>query len=255
MTWAERIEHVHSLHDDTYFADHLPRVIAQRQAAASTGAWGAADRLGSMIAGLIPIRHSAELRQLFSSLQTVVPGAVAAYLRKSEGDHDISTMIFEMTDATNAFECIGFEVPQAVLESFRPYLTRVMDEPDIIKDRWSKGLVALALDERWVWAPIAGYLPDQPVPFVPGQQFGPNMQGLIAYLGGARLAGASFADVEPAWRSFMAMANSLFAIRHTNYNIILWVARIVFHHIGGRPLGTVADLLHDDIQRCVAEGV
>jgi hypothetical protein len=160
-----------------------------------------------------------------------------------------------MSDATNAFELIGFDVPPSVLESFRPYLPAIQDFRDKIRWRWTKGFTALALNERLVWAPVAGYLPDQPIPFTPGETFEFNVQGLLAHLGAACLAGASFEDVAPAWRSFMMCVDSLINTHQIEYVLVLWVARFVYHHIGQHPLGTVGELLHAEIQRCIADGL
>lgn len=79
------------------------------------------------------------------------------------------------------------------------------------------------------------------------------MQGLLAHLGAARLAGARFEDVEPAWRSFMESADPLIDAHQIDYVLITWVARIVYHHIGRQPLGSVGDLLYAEIQWCIAE--
>jgi hypothetical protein len=53
----------------------------------------------------------------------------------------------------------------------------------------------------------------------------------------------------------MMCADRLINTQQIEYELILWVARIVLHHIAGEPLGSVADLLHTVIQNCVAAGI
>jgi hypothetical protein len=256
MTWSERIAHINDFFDPDYLAEGVPRFVAQRLAAHQAGTWGAADQVGYLAAQLLLTRGPAFARETFAPIRHVLPQAVAAYLAECDLDAgDLAMMILDMSDATNAFELIGFDVPPSVLESFRPYLPAVKEFREYPEWRWRKGFTALALDERLVWAPIAGYLPERPIPFTPGETFEFNVQGLLAHLGAARLAGARFEDVAPAWRSFMACADSLINTHQIEYVLVLWVARIVYHHIGQHPPGIVGDLLHAEIQRCIAEGV
>jgi hypothetical protein len=60
--------------------------------------------------------------------------------------------------------------------------------------------------------------------------------------------------VLPAWHQFMGLAVTLKKVRQINEQVILWVARIVFHHIGKQPLGTVGDRVFEEINRLVAGG-
>jgi hypothetical protein len=257
MTWAERIAHTNARYERrNWFSGHIPEVVAQRLEAHRRGSWGAADRVGILTAEMLFIRGPQFVRETFAPIRHVIPQAVAAYLAECDlAAGALSTMIMEMSDATNAFEIIGFEVPPSVLESFRRNLPGIEELREYPEWRWGKGFTALALNERLVWAPIAGYLPDQPIPFVPRATFEFNVQGLLAHLGAARLTGARFEDVEPAWRSFMEAADSLIEARQIEYVLVLWVARIVYHHIGQQSLGSVGDLLYAEIQRCVAAGL
>jgi hypothetical protein len=256
MTWSERLAHMVSFQTGNYFTHHVPHFVAQRLDAHTRGSWGAADRVGRMSAELLFTHGPAFVRETFAPIRHVLPQAVAGYLAECDpAAGALSPMIMEMSDTTNAFELIGFDVPPSVLESFRPYLPRIEELRDYPQWRWGKGCTALALNERLVWAPIAGYRPDQPIPFVPRETFEFNVQGLLAHLGAARLAGARFEDVEPAWHSFMESADSLLDAHQIDYVIVLWVARIVYHHIGQQSLGSVGDLLYAEIQRCVAAGL
>jgi len=254
MTWSERIAHIASFQTGDYFTDHIPQVIAKRLAAHARGSWFAADRVGYLTAELFFTHGPAFVREIFAPIRHVVPQAVAAYLAERDPDAgSLSPTIQDMSDATNAFEIIGFDVPPSVLESFRPYLSAIM----FTRDRWywTKGFTALALNERLVWAPVAGYPPDQPIPFKRGEKFEFNVQGLLAHLGAALLVGARFEDVATAWGSFLVCADMLINAHRIEYVLVLWIARIVYHHIGGQPLVSVGDLLYADIQRCIAADV
>jgi hypothetical protein len=257
MTWSERLDHIRDFYQSTnWLADDLPGFIAQRLAAHGDG-WHAAAGIGAKVAKLLFLHGPALVREKLAPIGHVVPAAVADFLRRNcaNPNAEVSSGIFEMVNATNGYEIIGFDVPPNVLASFRPHLARIIEERESPYWRWTKGALALALDERAVWGPIAGFLPGKRVPFQAGQTFGPNVQGLLAHLGGARLAKATIAEVEPAWQSFMATADTLVDAAQIDYALILWIARIVYHHIGGKALGSVGELLHAEIQRCLAAGV
>lgn len=255
MTWSRRLAHLTQSQTGDEFTRHISTFVQQRLTSHNDGTWAAADQVGKVAATMLFTHGPAFVRDTFAPIAHVLPHAVADYLsRISPAADALSTMILDMSDATNAFEIVGFDVPPSVLESFRPYLPRIEQDRDYPEWTWGKGFTALALNERAVWAPIAGYLPDQEVAFVPKATFGANVQGLLAYLGAARVNGATFADVAPAWRSFMESAGSLFSARQIEHVLVLWVARIVCYDIGREPLGHVAELLHAEIQRCVAAG-
>jgi hypothetical protein len=256
MTWSTRIAHIASFQTGDYFTDFLPYLVAKKLDAHTRGSWEAADQVGRLTAELLFTRGPAFVREVLAPIRHVIPQAVSDYLADTDLEAgSLASMIQEMSDATNAFEIIGFEVPLSVLESFRPYLPAIMDDRDKIKWRWTRGFTALALNERLVWAPIAGYLPDQPIPFTPGEEFEFNVQGLLAHLSAALTVGARFEDVAPAWGSFLVCADTLINVHEIEYVLVLWIARIVYHHIGQQPLGSVGDLLYDQIQRCIAAGV
>ena len=256
MTWSERLAHMVKSQTGDYFTHHVPRFVALKLEAHTQGSAGSAGQVGYMAAKLLFTRGPAFVREVFAPIRHVLPQAVAVYVaRRDPALGEFSPGMMDLSDAANAFQIIGFDVPSSVLESLRPYLPGIMELREYPQLRWNKGFTALALNERLVWAPIAGYLPDQPVPFTPRETFGFNVQGLLAHLGAARLVGATFEDVQPAWRSFMASADSLVNTHQINYELVLWIARIVYHHIGQHPLGTVGELLHAEIQRCVAADV
>jgi hypothetical protein len=256
MTWSERVAHIARAQKGDYFTRHIPSVVAQRLGEHVRGSWGAADQLGHIAAKLLFTHGPALVREVFAPIRHVIPQAVAAYFAETDlKAGDLAMTILDMADATNAFESIGFDVPPSVLESFRPYLPAVREFREYPAWSWRKGFIALALNERRVWAPIAGYLPEQPIRFKPGKKFALHVQGLLAHLGAARLVGARFEDVVPAWSSFLTYADTLFDMREIEYELVPWIARIVYHHIGQWPLDRVGELLHAQIQRCIAADV
>jgi hypothetical protein len=105
-----------------------------------------------------------------------------------------------------------------------------------------------------VWRSIAGLTPEAP-PFTAGDTFGPNVQGLLAYLGAAIEMHADIAAVLPAWRTTLAVVPALSDAGEVTYSMLPWIARIVYHDIGGRPVGDVAATLYAGIQELVGAGM
>jgi hypothetical protein len=256
MTWSERLAHMAKFQKGDYFTHHVPGFVADKLEAHNQRNAASAVQVAHMIAKLLLTRGPAYVRETFAPIRHVLPQAVAGYLATCDlAVGSLAPTVLDLSNATNAFEIVGFDVPPSVLESFRRYLPAVEDFREYFQWRLEKGFAALALNDRRVWAPVAGYLPDQPIPFTPRETFEFNLQGLLAHLGAARLAGANFEDVRPAWWSFMACADALLDTNQMNEDLILWVARIVYHHIAEQPLGEVGELLHTSIQRCVAAGI
>jgi len=251
MTWTAVRQHYDKLLDGyelKLFRDLVPRHLELfRQGSAA-----AADQLAFSLSLMLIARGTAFVRRELDPLKHILPQSVDAYVQDCVGDYTLASMLLEYTNITNIFEIVGLEVPSQVLDSFRPLIVRVeTDHRDMPGRHWTKALVALALGERLGWIAIAGFLPTQNVPFVPRATFEFNMQGLIAHLGGALLTGATFDEVAPAWRQFMAVAVTLMDVHQIDEQVILWVARIVFHHIGKQPLGMVGDRVFEEISGLV----
>ena len=254
MTWTAVRQHYDKLLDRyelQLFRDLVPRHLELFR----EGSAAAADQLAFSLSLMLIARGPAFVRRELEPLKHILPQSVAAYIRDCAGNHTLSSMLLEYAVATNIFEIVGLDVPREVLESFRPLLVRVAtDQDDIPEHHWIKALVALSLGERLGWIAIAGFRPTEDVPFVPRATFEFNVQGLIAHLGGAILSGATLDDVLPAWHQFMALAVTLRKVRQVDNQVIFWVARVVFHHIGKQPLSTVADCVFEKINQLVAAG-
>jgi len=254
-TWADVRRHTDGQLDD-YALEMLRERIPQRLELFRQGSPAAVGQLEFWYARMLIARGPAFVRRELEPIKHVLPSSVAAYVKDCVGDYTLSSMLFEYVDATNIFEIAGLDVPPNVFELFRPLLVRVgTDHRDMPESHWTKALVSIALGERLGWVAIAGFCPTQEVPFVPRATFEFNMQGLIAHLGGAILSGATLDDVLPAWHQFMALAVTLRKVRQVDNQVILWVARVVFHHVGKQPLSTVGDRVYEEINRLVAAGV
>ena len=254
MTWTAVRQHYDKLLDRyelKLFRDLVPRHLELFR----EGSAAAADQLAFSLSLMLIARGPAFVRQELAPLKHILPQSVAAYIRDCAGTHTLSSMLLEYADATNIFEIVGLDISPEVLGSFRPLLVRIETDHDDMPERhWTKALVALALGERLGWIAIAGFLPTQGVPFVPRATFEFNVQGLISHLGGAILSGATLDDVLPAWHQFMALAVTLRKVRQVDNQVIFWVARVVFHHIGKQPLSTVGDRVFEVINQLVAAG-
>ena len=70
----------------------------------------------------------------------------------------------------------------------------------------------------------------------------------MRHLAGAVETGASFTDVAPAWRDFVGNLNGHEDTRQIDRATQYWIARVVHHRIGGAPLGSVAQWLHEQVR-------
>jgi hypothetical protein len=256
MTWFELTAHINKGYKlGEYLTTFVPRFISRQLELHERGDWKAAELLGEIISEMLIVRPPDFVRQQFGQLRHVVAPGVTGFVASLPPEGDVSPVLYDLAGSTCAYETIGFEVPPAVLASLRPYLSRIEYQRDHPKAwHWTKGILALVLDEREVWGPIAGLAPDEPVPFTRGETHGSNMQALLAYLAGARIAGASLQDILPAWRSFLTLAEPMLQSRQIDKPVVLWIARFVFHHIGGAPLSGVATMYHEEIERLAAVG-
>jgi hypothetical protein len=254
MTWTAAREHYEKLlgrYKLKLFRDLVPQHLEQF----SQGSAAATDQLAFSLALMLISHGPAFVRSELEPLKHILRQSVSTYLQGCAGTDTLSSMLLEYANTTNVFEIVGLDVPQEVLASLRPFLVRVeTDHRDMPGRHWTKALLSIALGERLGWVAIAGFLPTQDVPFVSRATFEFNMQGLIAHLGGALLTGATLGDVLPAWRQFMVVAVTLMDVRQIDEQVILWVARVVFHHIGRQPLGTVGDRVFEEVNRLVAAG-
>ena len=84
-----------------------------------------------------------------------------------------------------------------------------------------------------------------PSSFTAGQVFQFNLQALLRHLAGAVDQHAPIADVLPAWADLLQNYAAMRSANSIDAGTLLWIARVVFHRIGGFPVGEVAQRVHD----------
>lgn len=153
-----------------------------------------------------------------------------------------------IANLANVLACCGYsdETGQAS-EWMSEIRTRSDEEPSY--HHWNRAFAALALGRKKLYRALSGVDPDQPLALTPSRGFGGNLQGLLRHLGGAVEHCAGFDTIEPAWRDFVTNLNRHEDTRQVDRETPFWVARVVHHQIGSAPLGSVAQWLHEEIQR------
>lgn len=185
-----------------------------------------------------------------TALEQIAPMVIPALDRREEGfgaDARQSTAVLAMASSVCMFEVLGIDLGEDLLPRLRPKLVQIPTtrNDEFVYQHWNRALIALALDDRCTWGPIAGLLPGDPIPFTAKATFEFNMQGLIAHLAGAIAHGAPRSDVDPAWRDFLRCYPVLEEAGAANLETLLWVGRLVMHHVDGSPgLGKVGELLY-----------
>lgn len=151
----------------------------------------------------------------------------------------------------NTLDVVGLPLPSNSWPTMRAWLPRmeVSRDDESTADWWTAGFAAVALDEPLRFFKAAGLSLGRPNPFVAGATFQFNMQGLVRHLAAAIETGASFEDVRPAWEDLLHSYSYLRSARSIDEGVLLWIGRIVFHRIAGRPLGEVAQAIHDSAWR------
>jgi len=94
----------------------------------------------------------------------------------------------------------------------------------------------------------AGFSPPHAFEYAPGAMFGPNAEGFVHFLRLALKAGASFADVEPGWRSFVLLFPRKLAAGTLDWPDLLLAGSVVHHRFGGLPLDQVAGRIHQTLR-------
>ena len=256
MTWQKQVAHFQWLvgrDTDEQHAEYL----AMKRASHDAGAWNAIyNVIADALCGFIGFGPDYS-RRTIGPIHAFVENAVTAYLKTVEGEYPLSTMPFELLDSTNFFELLGYPIPSDALTSLAPLLSRIetnRHDPEFVAWHWQRGFMALALRKDPVWRGIAGLMPGA-LAFTPGESFGPNVQGLLRYLAAAIENRARLEDVLPAWKTFLAVVPSLYNADQVNFETLFWIARIVYHDIGGEPLGSAGDHLFADIQELAAAGL
>lgn len=176
--------------------------------------------------------------------------AINSVQRTLPPDGPIGITPLGLASTTNALACAGAEVAPDDWHTIRAWLPRVAvsREDAWASDYWVTGFAALSLGSAAAYRRVAIEALDDAAPgFAPGQSFEFNVQALLRYLRSAALHQATLPDVLPAWEGFLDAFAPLRAARSVDKELLFWVGRLVFHHIGGRPLGEVAHAIHESI--------
>ncbi len=189
-------------------------------------------------AAIVPILQP--VARLHGRAVSAQQGEVDKYLR-------ITTSALGVIELGNALECVGVALAPESWATMREWLPRmeVSRNDERAAYWWTAAFAALALDEPLRFRKAAALTPDEPNPFVAGATFEFNMQALLRHLAGAIATGATFEDVQPAWENLLLRYGDMRGDASVDEGTLLWIARLVFHRIGGRPLGEVAQALHD----------
>lgn len=173
----------------------------------------------------------------------LIEPAIAA--RRAKRSKEI--VVLGVANLANLLACCGYRDETA---PFGEWLSEVetSSRDESTADHWDRGFAALALNRVKLYRALAGVDPDQPLQWAPSAGFGGNMQGFLRHLGAAVETGAPFAAIEPAWRDFVANLNRHEQVRQIGRETPFWIARVVHHRIGGAPLGSVAQWLHEQVK-------
>ena len=256
MTWGKQSAHFQRLIGSDS-EEHLAKYLSLKRAHHDAGAWNSIQYVVEQaLPGFVGLGPEYS-RRTVGPIHAFVPQAVSTYLKTIEGEYPLSTMPFELLDSTNFFELLGYPIPSEALASLASSLGRIetsRHDPELVSWHWQRGFMALALRQDPVWRGIAGLMPG-PLAFTPGESFGPDVQGLLRYLAAAIENHARLEDVLAAWKTFLAVFLTLYNARQVNFETLFWIARIVYHDIGGQSLGSAGDHLFADIQELAAAGL
>jgi hypothetical protein len=199
------------------------------------------------------IARPAETAAHFGVLAPTLDAAVTD--KKSRPADSLGIYAVSLASIANAFECIGRHIDDATWATIRDWLPRfeVSRDDQRVSPFWTVGLTAMALGDRPTYLRIAGHSGSGPVPFRPRETFQMNLRGFLLHLVGAIEARASAADVLPGFTEVLNNYERYANGKALDEGALLYIARIVHHHIGGKPLGTTAQFLHDTIWELAGE--
>jgi hypothetical protein len=177
-------------------------------------------------------------------LAQIVDAAIAEEAAEITPTERIAAPLVNLVNLVDLIECSHGPVSDTSRSTIRSWLPRmeVSRDDEDTSYYWTTGFAALALGDRQT---ATRFAPQQP--FAAGATFQFNLQGLLAHLGGAIDAKAKLDDVLPAWNDLVASYIPLSQASNVDAGTLLWIARNVFHVIGGAPVATVASRLHDSL--------
>ena len=157
-----------------------------------------------------------------------------------EGEYPLSTRPSCSRIPCASSEILGYPIADSVLMSLAPLLGRVeTNRREHPAWHWHRGFIALAL----LWARVAGHRrTDAGCAGVHRRRdLRPERARTARVPRGRFETHASLEAVIPAWKTTLAVFPTLGDAHEVTYSMLPWIARIVYHDIGGEPLGRVGE--------------
>jgi len=223
-------------------AERLPAAIERAQsglARVALGTWN--ERIAPLV-----FATPDHVRTDLAALAPLVDKAIREEDATLPAEGKVSFSILTWLDLANELECCGVRLAPESWSTMRRWIPRIDAKRDHERAHyyWTTAFAALTLDEASTYRRAAGVDAIGTIPFTPKQTFQFNMQGLLRHLAAAVEAKAPLADVLPAWDDLLQSYALMRDAASIDEGTLLWIARIVFVRIGGRPLAEVAHALH-----------
>jgi hypothetical protein len=226
------------------------KLMKHREGRKRPGAhWSTLTGLSGFGMELLMTSGPERVREELGALGVVAMGGVADFIDAFGRDEPVPHRLLDQASSVCMMQVVGVDVGGDPLPALAPYLVRVDTNrsDEFVGHHWNRALLALILDDPRTWRPIAGFAEDDAIPFVPRRTFEFNVQGLVAHLAGAIVHRGLLEDVIDAWRDFVRCFPALVSARQANNQTLLWIGRVVFHHIGGEPLAQVGAQIHEAV--------
>lgn len=182
-------------------------------------------------------------------LELLDPFAVAVIRELDAGiTKDDASLALAVLSYVNVDRCCGVAITEDAALAESRWLRTMASRPEwLSEDERRTAALAAAAAGMSPLVPVLIGGRDLPLPFAPHQTFGFNVQGFARYLASGFERGASAADVEPAWQSFLSAFPHSLAAGSITWPDLLWAGRAVVTHFKGRPAHEVADVIHKSV--------
>ena len=151
-----------------------------------------------------------------------------------------------IADACNALACIGVAVPEVADQRTRHDVLGFTAVEPALPGRIRAGFIALCYGDLLRAQYVA---PEPPGDIRGGREFSNDMLAFVGYAGAIVRKGGSAGALENALGRIGEELDLLCASDQLDEPTVLWIARFVYHKLGGVPLGEVAGRSHDWLWR------
>lgn len=191
--------------------------------------------------------------RLRGDVAPLAPLAVRAMdeLARAADEAQLTFVELSRIDLLGVLASVGVDVPDAAFDNARKILSAVQTRRDDehVYYHWARGLMAIALDWPQVYRGLLGVAGAKLPHFQPGSTFAGNMHGFLTYLASAVEASADASAVKPAWDELVAEYFPLKGARMLSAPCLFWASWIIHHKLGGEPIGSLGEALHESIWR------